>query len=256
MKGVIALILLTQIGLSFAENTIIAIVNGDLITLQSIEEEVSLTAPYAEKMSVLNKQIDTLIKLKKASEFGLSLSKEDLDRAIINVAQYNDIDVSEFKKNPGFKSLKNKIIVNLTLLKLQQFITKDIDLDISKKELINNCTSNSNYKKQIKIAQIIISKVENNNESKINNELRTKKFLKKLSNHISNGASFDVLAKLHSQHPSYVKGGLSEWLFIENPILKMLDKLKDNEVSIIYPIDNSWGIAIKIDEFANMMLRT
>ena len=28
----------------------------------------------------------------------------------------------------------------------------------------------------------------------------------------------------------------------------MLDKLKDNEVSIIYPIDNSWGIAIKIDE--------
>ena len=62
MKGVIALILLTQIGLSFAENTIIAIVNGDLITLQSIEEEVSLTAPYAEKMSVLNKK--WLIKLK------------------------------------------------------------------------------------------------------------------------------------------------------------------------------------------------
>ena len=248
MKSVIALILLTQIGLSFAENTIIAIVNGDLITLQSIEEEVSLTAPYAEKMSVLNKQIDTLIKLKKASEFDLSLSKEDLDRAIINVAKYNDIDVTEFKNYPGFKSLENKIIVNLTLLKLQQFVTKDIDLDISKKELINNCTSNSNYKKQIKIAQIIISKVENNNESKINNELRTKEFLKKLSNHISNGASFDALAKLHSQHPSYVDGGLSEWLFIENPILKMLDKLKGNEVSIIYPIDNSWGIAIKIDE--------
>ena len=248
MRSAVALILLTQIGVGFAANTIIAIVDEDLITLESIKEEISLASPYEEKMSVLNNQINTLIKLKKANELGLYPSKDDVNRAIINVAQYNDIDVTEFRKYPEFIPLEKKIIANLTLLKLKQFITEGVDANISKKELIDNCTSNLNNKKQIKIAQIIISKVENINESQISNEMRTKKFLKKLSDHISKGASFDAFAKLHSQHPSYINGGLTEWLFIDNPILEMLDKLKEKEVSIIYPIEKSWGIAIKIDE--------
>jgi parvulin-like peptidyl-prolyl isomerase len=248
MKKIIALILLTQIGVCFAANTIIAIVDKEPITLQSIENEISLTSSYDEKMSVLNNQINTLIQLKKASELKLFLSQSDINKAIENVAKYNNLNVNELKNYPEFLLLEKKIIINLTLLKLQQFITRDLEIKISKKELSDNCKLNSNNKKQIKIAQIIISEVENTDKSNISNELRVKKFLKKLSNHISKGASFEVFAKLHSQHPSYVNGGLSEWLFIDNPFLEMLDKLEDKEVSKIYPIKESWGIAIKADE--------
>ena len=73
-------------------------------------------------------------------------------------------------------------------------------------------------------------------------------FLFKLSDHISKGASFDVFAKLYSQHPSYANGGLSDWMFVNNPTIEMFDSLKDGEVSEIYATDWGWAIATKVDE--------
>jgi peptidyl-prolyl cis-trans isomerase SurA len=73
-------------------------------------------------------------------------------------------------------------------------------------------------------------------------------FLIKLSNHITKAASFEVFAKLHSQHPSYANGGLSDWIFVNNPTIEMLDLLEDGEVSKIYATDSGWAIAIKVDE--------
>ena len=83
-----------------------------------------------------------------------------------------------------------------------------------------------------------------------------KSFLNKLSEHISKGASFEAFAKLHSQHPSYKNGGITEWLTINNPTLEMLDSLEKNEVSDIYPTVFGLAIAIKIDErFVNSKLK-
>jgi hypothetical protein len=53
---------------------------------------------------------------------------------------------------------------------------------------------------------------------------------------------------LHSQHPSYVNGGLTDWIFVNNPTIEILDLLEDGEVSIIYSTDLGWAIAIKVDE--------
>jgi len=248
MKKIITLILLTQIGVSFAANTIIAIVDKELITLQSIKQEISLTSSYNEKLLVLNNQINNIIKLKKASELKLFPSKYDINNAISKVAKFNSIDVNELKNYPEFPSIERKIIDKLTLLKLQKFITKDVAIKISKKELNDNCTANTNNKKQIKIAQIIISEVKKTDKSNISNELRVKKFLNKLKSHISKGATFTTIAKLHSQHPSYINGGLSEWLFIDNTSLEGISILEYNQVSKIYPFEKGWAIAIKIEE--------
>ena len=75
-----------------------------------------------------------------------------------------------------------------------------------------------------------------------------KAFLNKLSKHISKGASFVGLAKLHSQHSSYFNGGISDWIEVNNPTIKMLDSLKDSEVSQIYLTDFGFAIGIKLDE--------
>ena len=53
---------------------------------------------------------------------------------------------------------------------------------------------------------------------------------------------------MHSQHPSYVNGGLSDWIFVNNPTIEMFDLLEDGEVSKIYSTDVGWAIAIKVDE--------
>ena len=103
-----------------------------------------------------------------------------------------------------------------------------MNIELSENE-INNCISNINDKdtKQIRIAQIIISQVENSDVNIDNQEQAIRNFLKKLSDHITKGASFDAFAKLHSQHPSYVNGGLSDWMFVNNPTIEMFDSLQD-----------------------------
>ena len=98
------------------------------------------------------------------------------------------------------------------------------------------------------MAQIIISQIDSDVEDTKQQNILIQSFLTKLSIHISKGASFESFAKLHSQHPSYKDGGVTDWLTVNNPTLKMLDSLKINEVSEIYSTIYGLAIAIKIDE--------
>jgi len=146
--------------------------------------------------------------------------------------------------------LTREVSEKLSILNLQRFITKDLILNLSTNELIDNCPAIDNdiKIKQIKIAQIIVSEIDNSDISSTNKDEAIKKFLKKLSKHITKGASFQSFAKLHSQHPSYINGGISDWITVNNPTVEMIDLLKDGEVSKVYSTNMGFAIAIKVDE--------
>ena len=250
MKRVSTLILSCQLGVCFAANTIIAIVNEEVITLQSIEQELSNVNSLKEKIGIIDQQIDISLQLNMALELGINPSQSDIKRAIIQVAEYNNITFEQLESYPEFPLLIQQITNKLLLLSLKQFITKDLNIKLSNDEINNNCINNSSVKntKQIRISQIIISQVENSDMNSENQEKSVKNFLNKLSDHIKKGASFEAFAKLHSQHSSYANGGLTDWIFINNSTIEMLDLLQDGEVSKIYGTDSGWAIAIKIDE--------
>ena len=56
MKRVSALILLYQLEICFAANTIIAIVNEDVITIQSIEQQLNDAKSFDEKIDIVEQQ--------------------------------------------------------------------------------------------------------------------------------------------------------------------------------------------------------
>ena len=249
MKRVSALILLFQLGVCFAANSIIAIVNEDVITLQSIEQQLNDANSFNEKIEIVEQQIEITLQMSKVRKLGLNPSEGDINGVLNQLAIDNNISMEQLQSYPQFPSLIQQITDRLSILNIQQYITKNLSIELSEDE-INNCTSNINDKdtKQIRIAQIIISQIENSNISIDNQEQAIRNFLKKLSDHITKGASFDAFAKLHSQHPSYVNGGLSDWMFVNNPTIEMFDSLQDNEVSKIYATDVGLAIAIKVDE--------
>ena len=249
MKRVSALIFLCQFGVCFAANTIIAIVNDEAITIQSIEQQLNDANSLDEKIDIVEQQIDFVLQISKVIEVGLSPSQDDVNGVLNQLAIDNNISIEQLRSYPQFPSLIQQITNRLSILNLQQYITKDLNFDLSDNEM-NNCTSNINNKdtKQIRIAQIIISEVENSDINSDNQEQAVRNFLKKLSDHIIKGASFDAFARLHSQHPSYANGGLSDWMFVNNSTVKMLDLLQDGEISTIYGTDMGWAIAIKVDE--------
>ena len=242
-------LLLFAIKTSFAANAVVAIVNQNVITLDSIEWQLDVTSSYDEKIDIVNRQIDLLLQLNIVNELGIEPENEEINGALIQLAQNNRISLSELKSHPQFTLFVEQIIETLSVIKLEQFITKDFKPELSENEIIQNCSiEKSTGVKQIKIAQIIISEILDSDSSKSDQKNAVVGFLEKLSKHITKGASFEALAKLHSQHPSYYNGGLSEWLNVNTPNIEIFDSLQDGEVSKIYETEGGWAIAIKVGE--------
>ena len=243
MLRAFTLLLIFNIGSVFAENTIVALVNNSPITYKSIETMLSDANSYKSKVDIINHKINITLQLQKAKELNLEPLLNDVNFALLSIAKTNNITIAQLRSYPEFSSLKIEVTEKISILNLQRYITKDIT--IAENEAINICSKEtSNIIKQIKIAQIIISKVEAQNDQ----DVAIKEFLTKLSKHISKGASFEGFAKLHSQHSSYLNGGITDWIEVDNPTITMLDSLKDNEVSKIYLTDFGFAIGIKLKE--------
>ena len=246
MKRIFALSILLLSTLSFSENTIIAIVNNDVISLKSIESKILNTTSKERKIEVIYEQIEYILQLKKAEELNLVASSEDVSFAMLEIASLNNVSIEQLRSYPEFLSLEIEVIEKISINNLQKFITKNITisgdnaLDICPKKI------NDNDIKQIKIAQIIISEVDLQGDT--NKDMIIKLFLNKLSKHINKGASFEALAKLHSQHPSYFNGGVSDWIEVSGPIIGMLDSLESNEISQVYLTDFGFAIGMKLEE--------
>jgi len=243
MKRVLALLLMFNVSSVFAENIIIAIVNNSAITYKSLEASLLNATSKVDKVDIINQRIAEVLQIEKAKEFLLEASQNDVNLALLEISKSNNISLEQLKAYPEFLSLKDEVLEKISILNLQRYVTKDVTID--ENNVINICAKKSTSTiKQIKIAQIIISKVEDLNDQ----DTAIKRFLKKLSKHISKGASFEGFAKLHSQHSSYLNGGTTDWIEVDNPTVAMLDSLKDNEVSKIYLTDFGFAIGIKLEE--------
>ena len=251
MRASIALPLFLILNISYASsnNSIVALVNDSFISSQSIERYLDKSSSFDEKIELLNQQIDISLQLDMVKKFGIEPNNEEINDALIQLARNNNISTSELESHPQFALFVEQIIETLSVIKLEQFITKDFMPELSENDILQNCgIEKSTSVKQIKIAQIIVSEILDSNSSKIEQRNAVVRFLEKLSKHISKGASFEAFAKLHSQHPSYYNGGLSEWLFVNTPNIEMFDSLEEGEVSKIYETEGGWAIAMKVEE--------
>ncbi|ALE02674.1 peptidylprolyl isomerase [Candidatus Pseudothioglobus singularis] len=248
MKKILVLLLFICSSSVFSENTIIAIANNNAITLNSLIIHLDKASSKQEKIKIINNHIDNKLQIQKATELKLTPTKRDIENILNNIAQSNNLSLKELMGFENFSSIEKKVLENLSILNLQRFITKE--LKISEEQILTLCPDKKVIKdeKQIKIAQIIISEIDNQNIDLAKKNLLIKDFLSKLAGHIEKGASFEAFAKLHSQHPSYYNGGITDWLRVEGPTLKMLDSLGIKEVSEIYMTDFGLAIATKVDE--------
>jgi peptidyl-prolyl cis-trans isomerase SurA len=248
MKKILAFFLVFFTGIIFAENTIIAVVNNYPISLHSLNDEFISAKTKEKKAEIINTQIDYILQIQKVEDLNLIPTAQNIDKVLLDVAKSNNITIDELSNFDEIDLIKKEISNKLSILNLKRFITQDIP--DPKEKIQSECFYSNLVKdqKQIKVAQIIISEIDLDLKDPKQKNILIKSFLNKLSTHISKGASFESFAKLHSQHPSYKDGGVSDWLTVNNPTLEMLDSLKINEVSEIYSTIYGLAIAIKIDE--------
>jgi peptidyl-prolyl cis-trans isomerase SurA len=248
MKKLLVVFLVFFTSSVYSENSIMAIVNNYPITFNSLKTKLEEVNSKNEKLIIIRNHIDNILQLQEAKELNLAPAKSDIQKVLFDIAQSNNLSIKELKNFDEFSSIEKEVIEKLSILNLQRFITKD--LKKPKEQVFNVCSNENSIKdqKQIKIAQIIISEIDTqaNEMDKKNSLIKT--FLSKLADHINKGASFEAFAKLYSQHPSYQNGGITDWLPVKGPTLKMVDSLDKKEVSEVYTTDFGLAIAIKVDE--------
>ncbi|MDB0021559.1 peptidylprolyl isomerase [Candidatus Pseudothioglobus singularis] len=248
MKKIIAFFLVAFTSCAYSVNTIVAIVNKTPITLNLAQINLLEVNTKDEQILAINNSIDNILQLQKATELDLTPTKRNIENILNDIAQSNNLSLKELMNFEDFYLTEKEVFEKLSILNLQRFITKD--LMISEEQILTMCSDKNSIKdeKQIKIAQIIISEIDSQLSDLDKKNILIKDFLNKLASHIKKGASFEVFAKLHSQHPSYHNGGITNWLSVKGPILEMLDSLGNKEVSEIYMTDFGHAIAIKVDE--------
>ena len=231
------------------KNSIVALVNKNIITSQSFQSRLDEASTIDEKILIINEKIDLVLQEELINKMSLNASAQEIKNALEHIANNNDLNVIQITQLPNYQSILFDISKTLSIMNLKNSITKDLKFKTTDKEINLHCSNKDEVQliKQIKIAEIIISSI-GNSVLKKNQDKEIKKFLTKLSDHISKGASFQAIAKLHSQDPSYFNGGLSDWKNINNSSLMEIDKLQKNEVSKIFKGNNGWSIATKINE--------
>ncbi|MDB9974951.1 peptidylprolyl isomerase [Candidatus Thioglobus sp.] len=231
------------------ENSIVALVNEKIITSQSIQLKLDKSNTFDEKLIILNEKIDLVLQKELIDKTSLNASVQEIKDALEHIANKNDLSLNQLTQLPNYQSIFLDISNTLSIMNLKNSITKDLKFITTDEELNVHCSNKDKNQliKQIKIAEIIISSIGNSELNK-DQDKDIKKFLLKLSDHIIKGASFQTIAKLHSQDPSYFNGGLSGWKNINNATLMEIDKLQKNEVSKIFKGNNGWTIATKINE--------
>lgn len=248
MKKILVFFLVAFSSSVFSNNTIIALVNNTPITLNSFQINLLVDNTTDEKILIINNSIDNILQVQKATELNITPTIRDIENVLIDIAQSNNLSLRELMEFEDFYFIEKEVFEKLSILNLQRFITKD--LMVSEEQILTLCSDKNVIKdeKQIKIAQIIISEIDSQLSDLDKKNILIKDFLNKLASHIKKGASFEAFAKLHSQHPSYYNGGITDWLRVEGPTLKMLDSLGIKEVSEIYMTDFGLAIATKVDE--------
>ena len=102
MKRVSALILLFHLGVCFAANSIIAIVNEEAITLQSIEQQLNDANSFNEKIDIVEQLIEIELQMSKVRELGLSPSQGDINGVLNQLAVDNNISMEQLQSYPNF----------------------------------------------------------------------------------------------------------------------------------------------------------
>jgi len=248
MKKILVFFLAAYASCVFSNNTIIAIVNDTPITLNSVQINLLEVNTKDEQIKIINNFIDNILQVHKATELDVTPTKRDIENVLNDIAQRNNLSLKALIDFEDFYYIEKEVFEKLSILNLQRFITKD--LMVSEEQILMLCSNKNVIKdeKQIKIAQIIISEIDSQIYDLDKKNLLIKDFLNKLASHIKKGASFEAFAKLHSQHPSYYNGGITDWLRVDGPTLEMLDSLGNKEVSEIYMTDFGLAIATKVDE--------
>lgn len=236
-------------------NSIIAVVNDDLVTFDQISINLKPNHTKVQKLVLVNQQIDLILQLQQIKQLNITPKENAINGMLINIASDNNLSLMQLQSLPQFDEVIERVKRSLSLKGLRQFIIENLDIKLTEaeitKQLLKTPNHSSKLEQQIKIAQIAIDSIDRADSLLQSKDSLIKDFLIDLSEKINKGDSFSALAKLHSQDASYKNGGESSWLNLSKlpEVFKQnLKNLSVGGLSQPFKIGQVWRIVKIIDK--------
>ncbi len=236
-------------------NSIIAIVNDDLVTFDQISANIKPNHTKVQKLVLVNQQINLILQLQKIKQLSITPKANAINDVLSNIASNNDLSLMQLQSLPKFDEIIDHVKQSLSLEGLRQFIVENLDIKLTEAEITKQFLKIPNYsnklEQQIKIAQITVNSINQADSLLRSKDDLVKDFLIDLSEKIKKGDSFSTLAKLHSQDASYKNGGESDWLDLLKLPEVFQQNLKDlpvGDLSQPFKIGQAWRIVKIIDK--------
>ena len=255
MKALFALAFTFSLNALATPNSIIAIVNDEIITFDAISAEIKPSFTKAQKIELVDNKIDLMLQLEKIKKFGIKPKLSSVNTMLSNIASNNGLTLAQLQANNQFDEIVNNVTQRILLKGLRQLTLHKANISLTQTEidaaLAKNPNNSESFNKQRKMAQIGMTSIDQTESLLQSKDSLIQQLLTELSDKINAGTSFSSLAKLHSQDPSYKNGGESEWLD-ENklPVVfkQHLSKLKADELSPPFQTQQGWRVIKIIDK--------
>ncbi|NKA01182.1 MAG: molecular chaperone SurA [Proteobacteria bacterium] len=229
---------------------IVAIVDQEVITEKELEEKlitvintlknqkVDLPPENILKKQVIERMIINSLQIQLASETGIKVSDNQIDKTIDRIAEKNKLNITDFKKmiekdgTPFYKfkeSIKNEIIIS-------QLKEREIDskILITDGEIDNYLSAQKNESsEEFEVAHILIKIPEDASPEKLE---KIKNKAEDAAKSIQNGKSFFQVSATFSDASNALEGGLMGIKKSNELPTLFLDALKKLDVGKISPI--------------------
>jgi peptidyl-prolyl cis-trans isomerase SurA len=229
---------------------IVAIVDKEVITEKELEEKlitvinnlknqkVDLPPENTLKKQVIERMIINSLQIQLASETGIKVSDNQIDKTIDRIAEKNKLNITDFKKmiekdgTPFYKfkeSIKNEITIS-------QLKEREIDskILITDGEIDNYLSAQKNESsEEFEVAHILIKIPEDASPEKLE---KIKNKAEDAAKSIQNGKSFSQVSATFSDASNALEGGLMGIKKSNELPTLFLDALKKLDVGKISPI--------------------
>lgn len=208
-------------------DTIAAVVNNEVITMQELEERMRLIERRMKEQNVampprdqlqrqlLERMIVDKIQLQRAKELGIRVDDVLLDRAVARIAEQNRMSLQEFRnqlerEGTPFNQFREEVRNDIIRQRLRE---REVDnkIQISESEVDNYLASNAGAgqaQTELNLAQILIRIPENASAEQI---AQRKQRAEEAIRQLKSGADFAKVAAAYSDSDDALKGGEIGW---------------------------------------------
>ena len=115
---------------------VVAVVNGDIITLSDLQrEEMTRKAPKQDERLVLEDMIDRKLQMASAKRAGLDVTEKEVDDAIVDIMKRNNFDTKQFeaaiaKEGLTLEQYRKELLEQMTLSRtFNKFVRSGVAVD-------------------------------------------------------------------------------------------------------------------------------